>query len=129
MADAKDTLFITNIPRGWEESDLLKILTEVGPVCAPSILILYFLPFFPSFILIVNISHQEAPRKLRYSMSKATAYASYTDHDTALRCLKVSPINTLVNISDLISFVEHPKASLWKSCPSVLCLPCSSALL
>lgn len=32
IADPKDTLLIINIPRGWEEADLVKALTDVSLV-------------------------------------------------------------------------------------------------
>jgi hypothetical protein len=32
MADAKDTLMIINVPRGWEQDELAKALTEVCKV-------------------------------------------------------------------------------------------------
>lgn len=32
MADPKDTLLIINIPRGWEEPDIIKALTDISLV-------------------------------------------------------------------------------------------------
>eukprot|EP01111_Echinosteliopsis_oligospora_P017286 TRINITY_DN7433_c0_g1_i1.p1 TRINITY_DN7433_c0_g1~~TRINITY_DN7433_c0_g1_i1.p1 ORF type:complete len:472 (-),score=150.33 TRINITY_DN7433_c0_g1_i1:38-1453(-) len=62
VADPKDTLMIINIPREFSEDDVLKSITQHGG---------------------------EQPRKFRMSeSSRTTAYASYSDHDQALRCMK-----------------------------------------
>lgn len=88
MADPKDTLLVVNIPRGWSEEDTVAKLTELTTVC------------FRSHIFCnINNLLQEAPRKFRYSgANKATGYASYQDHEQALRCLKVLPLKSLRTI-------------------------------
>lgn len=47
----------------------------------------YFTAYLLSLMLI--FCYQEPPRRLRYAQSKSTAYASYSDHERALLCLKV----------------------------------------
>jgi len=62
IADPKDTLYIGNIPRGWTEEDVLKILHECGG---------------------------QDPRKFRFAENtKSFGFVTYRDHETAVTALK-----------------------------------------
>lgn len=93
IADPKDTLYLGNIPRGWTEEDVMKVLFELGG---------------------------DAPRKFRFAEnSKNFGFVTYRDHESAVNALKLIQRPPPGSNTPFTAYLAPPKFSDPRTAPTM----------